>query len=76
MLGEMVRVMKPGGVAVVWDLARPTGIVRGLQELRMADVLGSDRVTAFMTGTYVVSFTKPAGHEIVGLGEVRLDWRC
>ncbi|KAI4388155.1 hypothetical protein MLD38_000511 [Melastoma candidum] len=76
MLGEIVRVLKPGGVAVVWDFARSSWIVKGLQELKMADIRGSEQVTAFMTGTHVVSFTKPAGHAVLSLPEVRLDWGC
>lgn len=75
-LGEMVRVLKPGGVGVVWDLIHVPEYVRRLQELRMEDIRVSDRVTAFMVSSHIVSFRKPPCQYLVGPGEVRLDWRC
>ncbi|KAJ8764697.1 hypothetical protein K2173_007786 [Erythroxylum novogranatense] len=74
-LGEMVRVLKPDGIGVVWDLVRVPEYVRRLQELKMEDIRVSERVTAFMVSSHIVSFRKPSQH-IVGPGEVRLDWRC
>ncbi|GLT50793.1 hypothetical protein SLA2020_242550 [Shorea laevis] len=73
-LGEMVRVLKPGGVGVVWDLLHVPEYVRRLQELKMEDIRVSERVTAFMVGSHIVSFRKPSQH-VMGPGEVRLDWR-
>ncbi|XP_022734378.1 uncharacterized protein LOC111287950 [Durio zibethinus] len=74
-LGEMVRVLKPGGIGVVWDLLHVPEYVQRLQELKMEDVRVSERVTAFMVSSHMVSFRKPCQH-ILGLGEIRLDWRC
>lgn len=74
-LGEAVRVLKPGGVGVVWDLVHVPEYVRRLQELRMEEIRVSKRVTAFMVKSHMVSFKKPNQH-FVGPGEVRLDWRC
>ncbi|XP_021894762.1 uncharacterized protein LOC110812319 [Carica papaya] len=74
-LGEMVRVLKPGGVGVVWDLLHVPEYVRRLQELKMEEIRVSERVTAFMVSSHIVSFRKPS-EEIAGPGEVRLDWRC
>ncbi|TYI96444.1 hypothetical protein E1A91_D01G073300v1 [Gossypium mustelinum] len=73
-LGEMVRVLKPGGVGVLWDLLHVPEYVRRLQELKMEDIRVSERVTAFMVSSHMVSFRKPSQH-VVGPGEVRLDWR-
>ncbi|KAJ6770474.1 hypothetical protein OIU79_021174 [Salix purpurea] len=77
-LGEMVRVLKPGGVGVVWDLVHVPEYVRRLQELKMEDIMVSERVTAFMVSSHIVSFRKPDQHilGLLGPGEVRLDWRC
>lgn len=74
-LGEMVRVLKPGGVGVVWDLLHVPEYVRRLQELKMEDIRVSERVTAFMVSSHIVSFRKPSQH-YAGPKEVRLDWRC
>ncbi|XVE50365.1 hypothetical protein DITRI_Ditri01bG0156700 [Diplodiscus trichospermus] len=74
-LGEMVRVLKPGGVGVVWDLLHVPEYVRRLQDLKMEDIRVSESVTAFMVSSHMVTFQKPSQH-IVGPGEVRLDWRC
>lgn len=85
-VGEMVRVLKPGGVGVVWDLQHVPEYVKKLQELRMEEIRVSERVTAYMTSSQIVSFRKPCFSEqqlLVGpsfcytyAGEVRLDWRC
>jgi len=73
-LGEMVRVLKPCGVGVLWDLLHVPEYVRRLQELKMEDIRVSERVTAFMVSSHIVSFRKPSQH-VLGCGEVRLDWR-
>ncbi|KAK0602839.1 hypothetical protein LWI29_037477 [Acer saccharum] len=74
-LGEMVRVLKPDGVGVVWDLMHVPEYVQRLQDLKMEDIRVSERVTAFMVSSHIVTFRKPSQH-IAGPGEVRLDWRC
>ncbi|KAI4322901.1 hypothetical protein L6164_022551 [Bauhinia variegata] len=73
-VGEMVRVLKPGGIAVVWDLLHVPEYVRRLQELKMEDIRVSERVTAFMVSSHIVSFRKPSQH-VHGPAEVRLDWK-
>ncbi|KAI3466145.1 hypothetical protein Pfo_022808 [Paulownia fortunei] len=73
-LGEVVRVLKPGGVGVVWDLVHAAEYVQRLNELKMEDIRVSESVTAFMVSSHIVSFRKPRQH-FVGSGEVRLDWR-
>ncbi|KAK7244366.1 hypothetical protein RIF29_39187 [Crotalaria pallida] len=75
-VGEVVRVMKPGGVGVVWDLLHVPEYVTRLKELKMEDVRVSERVTAFMVSSHIVSFRKPS-ECVLGGGppEVRLDWR-
>lgn len=84
-LGEMVRVLKPGGVGVVWDLQHVPEYVKKLQELRMEEIRVSERVTAYMVSSHIVSFRKPSlqhlhiqmlGPAYAYAGEVRLDWRC
>ncbi|KNA18011.1 hypothetical protein SOVF_074180 [Spinacia oleracea] len=86
-VGEMVRVLKPGGVGVVWDLQHVPEYVRRLQDLRMEEIRVSERVTAYMVSSHIVSFRKPCYQQqqqlqhMVGpvysyAGEVRLDWRC
>ncbi|KAL3820967.1 hypothetical protein ACJIZ3_006872 [Penstemon smallii] len=73
-LGEVVRVLKPGGLGVVWDLVHVPEYVQRLNELKMEDIRVSERVTAFMVSSHIVSFRKPR-HHFVGSAEVRLDWR-
>ncbi|KAK9688980.1 hypothetical protein RND81_09G026200 [Saponaria officinalis] len=58
-VAEMVRVLKPGGVGVVWDLQHVPEYVRKLQELRMDEIRVSKRVTAYMVSSHIVSFRKP-----------------
>lgn len=72
---EVVRVLKPGGVGVIWDLIHVPEYVKRLQELRMEDIRVSERVTAFMLSSHIVSFRKPNQHCITP-AEVRLEWRC
>jgi SAM-dependent methyltransferase len=73
-LGEFVRVLKPGGAGVLWDLLYGLEYVRRLQELKMEDIRVSESVTAFMVNSHIVSFKKPS-HHLVGPSEVRLDWK-
>lgn len=73
-LGEVVRVLKAGGVGVVWDLVHAEEYVQRLNELKMEEIRVSERVTAFMVSSHIVSFRKPRQH-FVGSAEVRLDWR-
>ncbi|KAJ0790342.1 putative methyltransferase type 11, S-adenosyl-L-methionine-dependent methyltransferase [Helianthus annuus] len=73
-LGEVVRVLKGGSVGVVWDLVHVPEYVQRLQDLKMEDIRVSERVTAFMVSSHIVSFRKPSQH-VVGPSEVRLDWR-
>ena len=76
MVGEVVKVLNPCRVGVVWDLRlHVPEYVRRLQELKMEDIRVSERVTAFMVSSHIVSFQKPSQH-IVGSGEVRLEWHC
>ncbi|XP_065862153.1 uncharacterized protein [Euphorbia lathyris] len=74
-LSEIVRVLKPGAIGVLWDIVHVPEYVRRLQELKMEDIKVSQRVTAFMVSSHIVSFRKP-DHHVFGLSEVRLDWRC
>lgn len=69
-----MRVVKPGGLCVVWDLLHVPEYVRRLQELKMEDIRVSERVTAFMAGSHIVTFRKPS-ELVAGPREVRLDWR-
>ncbi|MFS7963348.1 hypothetical protein Hanom_Chr08g00736991 [Helianthus anomalus] len=48
--------------------------VQRLHELKMEDVRISERVTAYMVSSHIVSFRKPRQH-VVAPSEVRLDWR-
>ncbi|OIW05258.1 hypothetical protein TanjilG_03647 [Lupinus angustifolius] len=73
-VGEVVRVMKPGGVGVVWDLLHVPEYVIRLKEMKMEDITLSECVTAFMVSSHIVSFKKPS-HHLHGPPEVRLDWR-
>ncbi|KAG8386281.1 hypothetical protein BUALT_Bualt03G0132700 [Buddleja alternifolia] len=73
-LVEVVRVLKPGGVGVIWDLVHVPEYVQRLNEMKMEEIEVSERVTAFMVSSHLVSFRKPRQH-FVGSAEVRLDWR-
>ncbi|KAL9260299.1 hypothetical protein AKJ16_DCAP17753 [Drosera capensis] len=74
-LGELVRVLKPGGIGVVWDLVHVPEYVKQLQELKMEDIRVSERITAYLTSSHIVSFRKPSQHVAGPVDEVRLDWR-
>lgn len=71
-LAELVRVLKPGGVGVVWDLLSVPEYVERLREFRLEEIRVSERVTAYMVSSHIVSFRKP--REGVGSLEA-LDWR-
>lgn len=71
-LGEVVRVLKPGGVGVVWDLVCVPEYVERLRELRMEEIRVSKRVTAYMVSSHIVSFRKPREGTV---GVETLDWR-
>lgn len=59
-LQEVVRVLKPGGQAVIWDLCHVPEYVHKLQEqLNMQDVEVSECFPAFMMQSHIVSFKKP-----------------
>ncbi|KAG9452717.1 hypothetical protein H6P81_005621 [Aristolochia fimbriata] len=58
-LGEVVRVLKPGGVGVLWDLVCVPEYVERLHELRMEEIRASEKVTAYMASSQIVSFRKP-----------------
>lgn len=73
-VGEVVRVLKPGGVGVVWDLVHVPEYVKRLHELKMEEIRVSERVTAFMVSSHMVSFRKP-NHPILPSKQVTLDWR-
>ncbi|CAH1447700.1 unnamed protein product [Lactuca virosa] len=74
-VGEVVRVLKEGGVGVVWDMVHVPEYVLRLQELKMEEIRVSERVTAFMVSSHIVSFRKPSHQHVMGPTEVRLDWR-
>ncbi|XP_031502846.1 uncharacterized protein LOC116265962 [Nymphaea colorata] len=59
---EVVRVLKPGGRAVLWDLVYVPEYAQRLYELRMEDIRVSECVTAFMMNSHIVSFRKPTLH--------------
>lgn len=70
-LGEMVRVIRPGGAGVVWDLVCVPEFVERLREMRMEEIRVSERITAYMVSSQIVSFRKP----VVPAAE-ELDWRA
>ncbi|KAK1327099.1 hypothetical protein QJS10_CPA01g02329 [Acorus calamus] len=72
-LGEAVRVMKPGGVGVIWDLMHVQEYVQRLHEMKMEEIRVSERVTAYLVNTHIVSFRKPM--EAVASDPAQLEWR-
>lgn len=58
-IGEIIRVLKPGGIGVLWDLSCVPEFAKRLREMRMEEVRVSGRVTAYMVGSHIVSFRKP-----------------
>ncbi|XP_074592367.1 uncharacterized protein LOC141848204 [Curcuma longa] len=55
-LAELVRVLKPGGVGVVWGLLRGPWYAQRLRDMRMEDVRLAD---AGLRRSHIVSFHKP-----------------
>ncbi|XP_068644467.1 uncharacterized protein [Aristolochia californica] len=72
-LGEVVRVLKPGGVGVLWDLMCVPEYVERLHELRMEEIRSLERVTAYMVSSQIVSFRKP--REAYHQSHHQMDWR-
>ncbi|KAK8930978.1 hypothetical protein KSP39_PZI016781 [Platanthera zijinensis] len=58
-LAELVRVLKPGGIGVVWDLVFVPEFAQRLKEMGMEEVRVSGSVTAYLTRSHMVSFRKP-----------------
>ncbi|KAL4293465.1 hypothetical protein AHAS_Ahas18G0130800 [Arachis hypogaea] len=82
-VAEMVRVLKPGGMGVVWDLVHVPEYVARLHEMKMEDVRVSERVTAFMVSSHIVTFRKPSHHvqglaadEVAGEAKSNQIWYC
>ncbi|EPS60423.1 hypothetical protein M569_14379, partial [Genlisea aurea] len=61
-IGEAVRVLKPGGVGAVWDVVHAPEYAQRLRDLKMEEVHVSERVTAFMASSHIVTFRKPRQH--------------
>lgn len=59
----------------MWDLVHVREYVKKLQELKMEDIRVSERITAYLTSSHIVSFHKPSQHVAGPVDEVRLDWR-
>ncbi|KAK1260625.1 hypothetical protein QJS04_geneDACA022530 [Acorus gramineus] len=72
-LGEVVRVMKGGGVGVIWDLMHVQEYVQRLREMKMEDIQVSERVTAYLVSSQIVSFRKPK--DPVAIDSAQLEWR-
>ncbi|KAJ6837632.1 putative basic proline-rich protein-like [Iris pallida] len=72
-LGEMVRVLRPGGVGVVWDLRRRgvPDLAHRLREMRMDEVRVSERLAACLAASHIVSFRKPLSESAA----TAADWR-
>lgn len=70
-LQEVVRVLKPGGMAIIWDLVYVPEYVQRLHELKMQEIRVSEFVPAFMVQSHIVSFRKPH-HQVQLNGH---DWR-
>ncbi|KAH7438488.1 hypothetical protein KP509_04G017000 [Ceratopteris richardii] len=58
-LQEIVRVLKPGGKAVIWDLCHVNEYAVKLKDLHMSDVKVSSCIPAYMMQSHIVSFKKP-----------------
>lgn len=58
-LEEVVRVLKPGGQGIVWDLCHVPEYVIKLEQLHMCDVEVSSCIPAYMMQSHILSFRKP-----------------
>ncbi|MCO5610806.1 hypothetical protein L7F22_065047 [Adiantum nelumboides] len=58
-LQELVRVLKPGGQAVLWDLCHVLEYASKLEDLNMCNVKVSNCIPAYMMQSHIVSFKKP-----------------
>lgn len=58
-LQEVVRVLKAGGMAVIWDLMYVHEYVQRLNELKMQEIKVCDSGRTFMAQSQIVSFRKP-----------------
>lgn len=58
-LQEMVRVLKPGGQAILWDLCHVPEYALKLEQLNMQDIKVSRCISAFMMQSHILSFKKP-----------------
>lgn len=57
---EMVRVLKPGGHVVIWDLHYVPEYRRKLQEAGMEDIVVSECITAYMVPSHILHAKKPS----------------
>lgn len=71
-LSEMVRVLRGGGVGVIWDMVNVRDVFEKLKEMRMEDIRVSGRVTVYMVSSRIVSFRKPE----TAVEAAPLDWRA
>eukprot|EP00850_Spirogloea_muscicola_P020723 SM000224S07111 [mRNA] locus=s224:142461:143701:- [translate_table: standard] len=58
-LAEFVRVLKPGGTLVLWDILHGPEYAAALKELGLEGILLSRCIFAFLTGSYIVFGRKP-----------------
>lgn len=58
-LEEIVRVLRPGGQAIIWDLSYGQQYAKTLKELGMESISLSEAVSAYMVHSHLVSFQKP-----------------
>eukprot|EP00249_Psilotum_nudum_P014232 c24732_g1_i1 orf=738-1583(+) len=58
-LQEMVRVLRPGGQAIIWDLVNVPEYANKVRELNMQDVHLSECIPAFMMQSHILYFKKP-----------------
>eukprot|EP00250_Pteridium_aquilinum_P032077 c44932_g1_i1 orf=62-910(-) len=58
-LQEIVRVLKPGGQGILWDLCHVPEYAIRLEQLNMCDVKVSSCIPAFMMQSHILTFKKP-----------------